>query len=141
MIRDGFTLVELLVVIIIISIIVLIGISSYSMYLEKARESSARNALKAIQVAVEMYSTDNKGKYPTANSLNELKAQIWNYLPNREYPNNPYNNMPYSDENNDHYRITYTYNVLENSYVLTVMDRYNIKRIYLLSNKITSIGE
>ncbi|ACK42160.1 MULTISPECIES: type II secretion system protein [Dictyoglomus] len=139
--KGGFSLIELLVVIVIISILALIGVSGYSMYLEKARESSAKSALKAIQVAVEMYSTDNKGKYPIANSLNELKAQILNYLPNREYPNNPYNNMPYSDENNDHYKITYTYDALENSYVLTVMDRYNIKRIYLLSNKITSIGE
>lgn len=139
--RNGFTLVELLVVIVIIFILALIGVSGYSMYAEKARESSARSALKAIQVAVEMYSTDNKGRYPIANSLNELKEQILNYLPNREYPNNPYNNMPYSDENNDHYRITYTYNAFENSYVLTVMDRYNIKRIYLLSNKVTYIGE
>jgi len=135
--RLVFTLVELVVVIVIISILALVGIAGYSIYVERARESSARSALKAIQVALEMYSTDNKGKYPIANNLSELKSQILNYLPGREYPDNPYNNMPYSDENNDHYKISYTYDPLENRYTLTVMDRYNIKRLYFLSNSIS----
>lgn len=133
----GFTLVELLIVIVIISILALVGVSGYAMYVERARESSARSALKTIQIALEMYSTDNKGRYPIANNLSELKAQISKYLPNGEYPNNPFNNLPYSDENNHHYKISYTYDSSENCYTLTVMDRYNIKNIYFLSNSIS----
>lgn len=141
MYKSGFTLVELLVVILIISILSLVGVSGYSLLIEKARESAARSALKTIQVAVEMYSTDNKGLYPLANNLNELKEHLEKYLPNREFPPNPFNNQPYSDENNNYYKIIYTYNQIENSYTLIVMDRYNVRRVFLLSNKIVNLGE
>lgn len=139
--KEGFTLVELLVVMIIISILALLGAGGYFIFIEKARENTARNALKVIQIAIEMYSTVNKGFYPMANNLMELKEQLQNYLPGGDLPANPFNNQPYSDSNNYHYKITYTYDPRENAYTLTVMDRYNIRRLFLLSNKTTVLGE
>ncbi|MEN2983823.1 MAG: prepilin-type N-terminal cleavage/methylation domain-containing protein [Dictyoglomaceae bacterium] len=141
MLKNGFTLVELLIVIIIIAILSIIGIVGYYSFIEKGRENTAVNALRVLHTSIEMYSTDTKGIYPRANSLNELKEVIKKYLPGGEMPKNPYNNMPYSDENNNYYRISYTYDPVENSYTLIVMNRYNYKRLLLLSNRIVIMGE
>jgi len=134
--KKGFTIIELLVVIIIISILAIIGGGAYFSGIEKAREGSAISSLRLFHTTLEMYAVDSKGKYPVATSLDDLYHSLKEYLPNKKMPNNPYNNQPYSDENNDHYQITYTYDPLENVYTLTIWNRYNIKRLLLLSNKI-----
>jgi len=134
--KRGFTIVELLVVIIIISILAIIGGGAYLSGIEKAREGAAISSLRLLHVTLEMYAVDSKGRYPVATSLDELYSSLKDYLLNKKMPDNPYNNQPYSDENNDHYQITYTYDSLENVYTLTIWNRYNIKRLLLLSNKI-----
>jgi len=134
--EKGFTIVEILIVFIIIGILLLVGVGSYYIGLEKAREISAEAGLRLLHVTVEMYAVDHEGKYPNANNLSELLEELKNYLFDRKLPENPFNNKPYSDENNDHYKITYTYDPSENAYTLTVMNRYNTKILLLLSNKI-----
>jgi len=136
----GFTLIEIMIVIVVIAILFSVGIESYYRALEKTRESVATQALKVIQMSLEMYATENEGSYPLASGLNELREKIKKFLPGGNLPANPYNDQPYSDENNSYYRITYTYDPLENAYTLTVWDRYNIKRLILLSNKIVIKG-
>lgn len=138
--KSGFTLVELLIVIIIISILALIGVSGYYSFIEKSRESVAVNALKVLQTTLEMYSTDANGSYPLVSSLGELKEALKKYLPGGDLPNNPYNNMPYSDNNNQYYKISYTYDPSENAYTLTVMNRYNTRMLMLLSNRVIITG-
>ncbi len=138
--EKGFTLIELMVIVVIIAIIFSVGMGNYFRAIEKTRESVVTQALKTIQISLEMYATENEGNYPIANGLNELREKIKKFLPGGNLPVNPYNDQPYSDENNSHYKITYTYDPLENAYTLTVWDRYNIKRLILLSNKIVIKG-
>lgn len=64
MIRRGFTLVELLVVILVIGILVGIAIPGYNHVKDKAREVEVKNNLHGIQLALERYATDNYGVYP-----------------------------------------------------------------------------
>lgn len=138
--RNGFTIIEILVAFVIITILMIVGVGSYFYSLEKAREISAEAGLRLLHVTIEMYATDNEGRYPTSTSLNDLLIELKNYLVDREFPENPYNNKPYRDENNDHYRITYTYDPIENAYTLTVMNRNNTKILLLLSNRIVLKG-
>jgi type II secretion system protein G len=61
--RNGFTLIELLVVITIIGILAAVGLASYRVANQKARDSRRQADIVAIQSALEAYRTTN-GQYP-----------------------------------------------------------------------------
>jgi len=62
--ENGFTLLELLIVIAIVGILVSIGVVSYSQAQKKSRDSRRTSDVKAIQSAWEQYYADNAGQYP-----------------------------------------------------------------------------
>lgn len=61
--RSGFTLVELLVVISIISVLMAVLFASFSSARESARDSARQSDLKELQLAIELYKSQN-GEYP-----------------------------------------------------------------------------
>jgi len=69
----GFSLVELLVTVSIISILIAIGIASYSTINKQSRDAKRKSDLEQIRAALEMYRADN-GFYPTANGANWISA-------------------------------------------------------------------
>ena len=62
----GFTIVELLIVIVVIAILAAITIVAYNGIQQRARDSQRQNDIKTIAKALEMYYLDN-GQYPHAN--------------------------------------------------------------------------
>ncbi len=86
--RLGFTLMEMLIVIAIISILISLGIVSFSSAQKKARDSKRRADMKAVQNAWEQYYADNDGVYPATCSVPV------NYLP-AGLPIDPKNSSPY----------------------------------------------
>jgi prepilin-type N-terminal cleavage/methylation domain-containing protein len=62
--KNGFSLMELLIVIAIIGALVAIAVSSYSSAQKRSRDSRRSSDLKAIQNAWEQYYSDNSGAYP-----------------------------------------------------------------------------
>ena len=60
---EGFTLVELLLVMIIMAILVTIGITSFMSSQKKSRDITRKNDLRQIGLALETYYND-KGQYP-----------------------------------------------------------------------------
>lgn len=62
--RRGFTIVELLIVIVIIAILAAITIVAYNGIQQRARDSQRKSGIVVIQKALEMYRIDNGG-YPT----------------------------------------------------------------------------
>jgi prepilin-type N-terminal cleavage/methylation domain-containing protein len=65
-IKNGFTLLELLVVIGIIGILVALATVSYSSAQKSGRDAKRKQDMVAIQNALEQYYSDNNYSYPTA---------------------------------------------------------------------------
>lgn len=62
----GFTLVELLIVIVVIAILAAISVVAYNGIQERARDAQRNQDIKTIAKALEMYYLD-QGRYPTSN--------------------------------------------------------------------------
>lgn len=91
----GFTIIELMIVIVIVGILAKVAISSYSSYTQKSRRADAVNTLLAISMAEERYRANNS----TYGTL----AQVWNNV---------------STSNQGFYTITIT-NVTATTYTIT----------------------
>jgi prepilin-type N-terminal cleavage/methylation domain-containing protein len=68
---DGFSLIELLIVIAIIGILAGIVIPTYKSSIRKANEAAAVTTINAIKVAEAKYVIDHKGQYGTFSQLFE----------------------------------------------------------------------
>jgi type IV pilus assembly protein PilA len=64
--ESGFTLVELLVVMLILGILAAIAIPSFFNQRDKARDADAKAQAKTAQTAIETYATENNGAYTGA---------------------------------------------------------------------------
>lgn len=62
----GFTLVELLVVMLILGLLAAIAIPSFFNQRDKAKDAEAKSAVRSAQTAIETYATDNNGSYAGA---------------------------------------------------------------------------
>ena len=106
--RDGFSLIELMIVIAIIGTIVGIVVPAYQSSVRKANEASAVGTLNAIRVAQAKYTGDHKGQYGTFRQLFEE-----GYLDKRFNDEQPHNRgyvfvltlIPKSDEKAASFRV------------------------------------
>jgi type IV pilus assembly protein PilA len=64
--ESGFTLVELLVVMLILGILAAIAVPAFFSQRDKARDADAKSAARTAETAIESYATDNGGKYTGA---------------------------------------------------------------------------
>lgn len=71
-----FSLIELIVVIVIISIVAAIVIPNIQDIQSKAKVASLQSDLRNIQTAVDMYSLDNRGNYPTLFQPKLFKPEV-----------------------------------------------------------------
>lgn len=65
--RNGFTLIELMIVIVIMGVLTAIGIFAFMSSQQKGRDSRRKSDLANVAKALEMYSND-RSSYPTASS-------------------------------------------------------------------------
>ncbi len=71
--NQGWTLVELLVVVVIVGILALVIMSKMSMWIDKSKEAKTKDALRDLKVQVKRYYAENGGFYPEG--LDEIKRK------------------------------------------------------------------
>lgn len=71
--EEGFTLVELLVVMLILGLLAAIAIPSFFNQRDKAKDADAKASVRTAQTAIETYATDNGGTYLGASAA-DLQA-------------------------------------------------------------------
>ena len=76
--ESGFTLVELLVVMLILGLLAAIAIPAFFNQRDKANDAEAKAIAKTTQTAMETYATDNNGSYSSADltALNKIEPTI-----------------------------------------------------------------
>jgi len=84
--EKGFTLIELMIVIVIIGILAAIAIPNMQHLVKRSKEASVRGNVHAIHIGIESYSVDHGGVYPQQADDAELQA----LLPHGTYPENPF---------------------------------------------------
>ncbi|MEB3205615.1 MAG: type II secretion system protein [Candidatus Sericytochromatia bacterium] len=90
----GFTMIELLVVIVIIGILAAVAIPNYAGAQDKSRNASVQSNMRLIQQAIEVWGADINHRYPAAlKTAVEGHAFVGggeDYLPNDTYPPTPW---------------------------------------------------
>lgn len=86
--QQGFTLIELAIVVMIIGILAAIIIPNYLKFAERAKNALVRENMHVIQTGMEAFSVDRLGGYPGPADEPALLA----HLPANAYPRNPFTN-------------------------------------------------
>jgi len=81
--ESGFTLVELLVVMLILGLLAAIAIPAFFNQRDKAADAEAKSTAKTTQTALETYATDNNGNYtaPATGTLLDAVRKIEPTIP------------------------------------------------------------
>ena len=76
--EDGFTLVELLVVMLILGILAAIAIPAFFSQRDKGYDSDAKANVRTVQTALETYAVDNDGDYTGASlaALGQIEGAV-----------------------------------------------------------------
>ncbi len=108
--RSGFTLIEIMLVVVIIGLLAAFAVPNIGKNLNKARINKAKGDIAGLQTAVEMYNMD-VGSYPS--SLNDLisgSGGKWDgpYLKDGKLPQDPWGDDYQYSHNGDTYTVTST---------------------------------
>ena len=70
--QSGFTLIELMIVVVVIAILAAIAIPNFAQMMDRAKEGSTKANMHTMQLATEDYGVQNEGKFPDVIDSNHI---------------------------------------------------------------------
>jgi prepilin-type N-terminal cleavage/methylation domain-containing protein len=121
MTKKGFTLLEMLIVLLIIGLLIAFLLPNFSLFQERAKRTKIKKNMQVLQEALMAWATDHFGEFPPPEVVGEVldpEGPLAYYFPGGEpteeeklgnFPINPYTGLVYNSEYEDLFYGTYIF--------------------------------